>query len=232
MNLQQHYDQMWMQASSLFESGNFECDAFLHTPTDRRRGVTLLARPPLPVATRIQQMLDELQSSEPRQYYYPTSDIHLTILSIISCYEGFTLDLISPQAYIEIITEALRNHPPFGINFEGITASPSCLMIQGFLNGNQLNQLRDDLRVCFKKSDLQHSIDKRYSLQTAHSTVVRFQIPPQQPLDWLEKIKKYRSYDFGTFEINELELVYNDWYQKAEHTVSLAKFSLGQMQNF
>ncbi len=226
MNLQQHYDQMWVQASSLFESGSFECDAFLRNPTDKRRGITLLARPPQAVATRIQQMLDELQSSEPLQYYYPIADIHLTILSIISCYEGFTLDLISPKAYIEIITEALRSHSPFVINFEGITASPSCLMIQGFLNGNQLNHLRDDLRVCFKSSDLQHSIDKRYNLQTAHSTVVRFQKPPQLPLDWLEKIKKYRNFNFGTFEINELELVYNDWYQKAEYTVSLAKFSL------
>jgi hypothetical protein len=46
-------------------------------------------------------------------------------------------------------------------------------MLQGFMNNNVVNDIRDNL-VGLKNSELEQSLDKRYSIQTAHSTIIRF----------------------------------------------------------
>lgn len=219
---------MWTQASHQFELGHFEYDALIDSPNDSRRGITLLARPPESSKAAIKAMLNDLQATEPWQYYYPTTDIHLTGLSIISCYEGFTLNQIDTNAYVALVQEVLQTQTSFKVSFSGLTASPSCLIVQGFPLDNELKNIRDGLREKFRNSNLQHSIDKRYSIQTAHSTIARFREPLLNPVFFLQKVKKYQAVDFGTFEVNELELVFNDWYQRASTTVALERFSLGK----
>ena len=68
---------------------------------------------------------------------------------------------------------------------------------------------------------------QRYSIQTAHSTVIRFRVPLVQPVAFVERLQTFYAYDFGTFEVNMLELVYNDWYQRSENTLLLESFYLG-----
>lgn len=218
---------MWAQANQQFELGRFEYDALINSPNDSRRGITLLARPPESIKAAIKVLLNDLQDTEPWQYYYPTTDIHLTGLSIISCYEGFTLNQMDTNAYVALIREVLHTHSSFNVSFSGLTASPSCLIVQGFPLDAELKNIRDELREKFYNSNLQHSIDKRYSIQTAHSTIVRFRNPLLNPATFLQKVKSYQAVDFGTFEVNELELVFNDWYQRASTTVMLERFSLG-----
>lgn len=218
---------MWTQANQQFELGRFEYDALINSPNDSRRGITLLARPPESIKAAIKVLLDDLQDTEPWQYYYPTTDIHLTGLSIISCYEGFTLNQMDTNAYVALIREVLHTHPSFKVSFSGLTASPSCLIVQGFPLDAELKNIRNELRKKFYNSNLQHSIDKRYSIQTAHSTIVRFRNPLLNPASFLQKVKKYQTLDLGTFEVTELELVFNDWYQRASTTVMLERFSLG-----
>lgn len=89
-----------------------------------------------------------------------------------------------------------------------------------------MNEIRDDLRTAFKNSDLQQSIDKRYAIQTAHATVIRFRSELIHINALLNLIKKYRDFDFGTFEVKEVELVYNDWYQRERFVKKLHQFYL------
>jgi len=98
-------------------------------------------------------------------------------------------------------------------------------LLQGF-STDTLNEIRDDLRTAFKNTDLQQSIDKRYAIQTAHSTVIRFRQALQNKDQLLELLEKYRDFDFGTFEVNRLELVYNDWYQREKFVKKLHEFHL------
>jgi hypothetical protein len=39
-------------------------------------------------------------------------------------------------------------------------------------------------------------------------------------------LKKYRSFDFGKFKVKNIELVYNDWYQRERSTQQLHSFGL------
>lgn len=224
--LQQHYQALWQQSLLKFEQHQFETDPLLTAKDDSRYGVTLLARPSEQVQQQIQYNLAELMQLEPQQYYYPSSDLHLTVLSLISCYSGFTLSQIDKAAYVELVQQVIKNTGPFRLHFQGITASPSCVLVQGFFDDQQLNQLREKLRSAFGQSTLQNSIDQRYAIQTAHMTVLRFSQQPTNPELFLEKIKALTSVDFGTCLIDELELVGNDWYQRQQNTVLLGKFSL------
>lgn len=225
MQLKEHYTNMWHYALQRFASNAFEYDSLIDSVKDYRFGVTLVARPPGEVQREAMKMLAELREIEPEQYYYPAVDQHVTVLSIISCYDGFKLSNIRIKDYVDVICNSLTNIHSFPIRFEGITASPACIMIQGF-PGIEIEIIRDNLRENFKHTNLETSIDKRYQIHTAHATVVRFKKALKHPAEFIQRIKKYRDYYFGTTEIQELEFVFNDWYQRhlSEHV--LAKFGL------
>ncbi len=227
MNLQEYYDEMRATAVRKLAGGAAELDALIDSGQDTRRGITLLARPPAHITEAIEQLLADFQGSEPSQYYYPATDVHLTILSIISCYSGFELNSIDPGQYSSLTRTILQHTPPFNITFSGLTASAGGIIVQGFPQGNGLENLRDEIRKVFRASGLQQSIDRRYSIQTAHSTVIRLRNPLLDTSRLINNIEKYRHYFIGSFEVNTAELVYNDWYQRTANTVLLEKYTLG-----
>ena len=114
MNLAEHYRQMYEDSLRVIRSQGPQTDELIDSPEDTRRGITLLTRPPLEVKTAVRAMLERLKGLEPGQYYYPDEDIHLTVLSIITCRSGFTLEEIVPQDYIRLIQNApvFRNGTP------------------------------------------------------------------------------------------------------------------------
>jgi 2'-5' RNA ligase len=226
MDLTQHYNQLYKTSSETILEGNYKLDAQINDTSDSRFGITLLIRPTETITANIKLFLEELRAIEPDQYYYPDSDLHITVMSIISCYEDFTLDKIEIKDYIDIIQQSLVHLDKIKIEFRGVTASPSAVMIQGFPTDESLNNFRNKLRENFKNSVLEQSIDSRYTISAAHSTVMRFQEKLQNPKKLIEITKKFRDYDFGEFEVKNIELVYNDWYQREGNTVHLAKFMI------
>lgn len=220
------YEDLWNQSVERFKNEQFDFDKLINSPKDTRRGLTLLSRFSEEVSENITAFLNRVKLLEPNQYFYPKSDFHLTVLSIITCYEGFLLTDIHPEEYLKRIVECLNSTKTFKINFRGITASPSCVMIQGFSQDNQINILRDKLRDNFKNSAIQNSIDSRYSLKTAHSTVIRFQEPMNNSSKFIELLEEFRNYEFGILEIDNLEIVFNDWYQKQVNTRILSRIKL------
>lgn len=226
MNLKEHYSELYKESVKKISIGKYEIDNLIDSKSDKRFGITLLVRPSSEVKAKIEKLTLELKKAEPNQYYYPNSDIHITVMSIISCYDGFNIENIELSKYIELIKKCLPNKKNIEINFKGLTASNSCIMLQGFMNNNVLNEIRDNLRFEFKKSELEQSLDKRYSIQTAHSTIVRFRNHLNEKENFLKIIDKYADFDFGTFEIKKIELVYNDWYQRNELVKKLYEFEI------
>jgi 2'-5' RNA ligase len=226
MNLTQHYDQLYETSSEIISAGKYSIDSELKNESDSRFGITLLIRPNDEIKANIHSFINELKKAEPKQYFYPDSDIHITVMSIISCSDKFTLNQISPNEYIEVICRSLVDVEKIKIHYKGVTASPSAIMIQGFPSDETLNNLRNRLRENFKNSGLQQSIDSRYSISTAHSTIMRFQEKLHDPKKLMQIVEKFRDYDFGEFEVRNLELVYNDWYQRKSTTRVLGDFGL------
>jgi len=225
-NLQDHYKKLYSESLEKIKKENFGVDEQIDSESDNRYGITLLFRPPNSLKRKIQNFLAELKKIEPAQYYYRNSDIHVTVMSIISCYSGFQLEQIDLKKYVNIISESIINVKKFEIHFRGVTASQAGIMIQGFPKNESLNKIRKKLRENFKKSDLEQSLDKRYSIQTAHSTVVRFRKEVKKKKEFLGIINEFREFNFGSFKVDILEFVGNDWYQKKEKVELLRKFSL------
>ncbi|WP_147679127.1 2'-5' RNA ligase family protein [Algibacter pacificus] len=226
MDLESHYNTLYESSIEKIKADAYQIDELIQNATDRRFGITLLIRPSTAVKNEIQKFLKHLNTIEPHQYYYKNSDIHITVMSIISCYDGFDLDNIDISKYVEIIKKSIITHPKIDIEFKGLTASPSCIMVQGFMNNDVLNAIRDKLRMRFKNTTLEQSLDKRYAIQTAHATVVRFSEHFKNKTEFLTAIESYKNHNFGTFKVTNLELVYNDWYQKEEHVKTLFNFNI------
>lgn len=226
MDLAEHYNTLYKKSIQKIISDEYSFDDLIDSQSDKRRGISLLARPNEEVIANVEGFLRDLAQIEPEQYYQPASDLHITIMSIITCYEGFDLRSICISDYVNTIQESIKTDRNIEINFKGITASPSAIMIQGFLSDDTLNFLRHNIRMNFKNSGLQQSIDSRYSIQTAHMTAVRFRKLLTRKMDLLKAIEDYREFDFGTLSVNTVELVYNDWYQRKEFVKQLHQFEL------
>src|SRR5690554_2202436 len=127
-----HYQRLWENSLAQINHRGFEYDSLIDSPIDKRFGITLLIRPSEEVNDKIQQFNSYIKAIELDHYFYPSSDIHVTVMPIISCYEGFELRQINPDDYIDLLKGCLEGLPKFSIEFRGLTASPSCIMVRGF----------------------------------------------------------------------------------------------------
>jgi 2'-5' RNA ligase len=225
MDLKEHYHALYQDSIKKIQSDAYSIDQLIDSKNDKRFGITLLIRPDHSVKDRIQKFLSEIRSIEPNQYYYPDPDIHVTVISIISCYAGFNLGKIKVDDYIEIIKNSLKGMSRFKIEFKGLTASPSCLMVQGFPENNTLNEIRDNLRISFKDSGLEQSMDIRYAIQTAHMTIFRLKGKFENKKLFLKKTEAYRNFYFGTSMVDSMVLVYNDWYHREDRVKELYRYA-------
>lgn len=220
------YSDLWNKTRLLFQQDQHKTDPLIADASDMRRGLTVRARLSPDVISKVEAFTVALRSVAPDQYLTPASDLHLTILAVVGCHEGFSLKPALQKSYIEIISKCIQDIPPPRIQFSGVTASPSCILLQGYPENNHLAELRNRLREQFKASFLPHSMDKRYSIKTAHATIMRFQHPQKSLRDLTRFLSENRDRDFGIQALDEIELVCNDWYHRKSNTRVIAAFPL------
>lgn len=226
MDIGRHYDKMWQQSLAKFKRQEFEFDPLIDSEKDSRYGLTLIAKPAADIKRKIVETLEEIRAVAPRQYFYPPSDLHVTVLTIISCYPDFTLDEIDSSEYINLIQSALESVFPFHIEFKGLTASPSCILIRGYPEDDQLNTLRTNLRKIFRQSSLKTSLDERYIRQTAHMTAIRFTKPLTDEHTFIQTLINLKEKAYGSSLVDKLELVGTDWYHQKKKTNQIYTFDL------
>jgi 2'-5' RNA ligase len=229
--IQSIYDKMWGEFCAGLSQNQYELDPHIYSSNDTRRGITALAYLNSNcqcVSQEIANFLAQAKVIEPQQYYHPLNELHLTVLSIISCFEGFRLSDIDQQRYADIFSDAMASVEPIEVKFQGVTASSSCIVIQGFPIGSGLSDLRHKLRNEFKESGLKSTIDSRYKLVTAHSSAIRFCSPLQNSSQLLTLCKQYKNHNFGSATFTNFELVFNNWYQNLSVKQNLAEHSIGR----
>jgi 2'-5' RNA ligase len=229
-SIQTIYNNMWLGFEAALQQDELEADPLIGNENDNRRGITALAyldKNDSAVCEKIGNLISEVSRLEPAQYFYPANELHLTVLSIVSCAPGFKLEEVNSLAYGELFQQALQGLAPFKVHFRGVTASPAAVVIQGFPLSNQLGELRDRLRKLYGASSLRTSMDRRYKLEGAHATAVRFRHGVSSPDVLKLLLESYRNYDFGVAEITSLDLVFNNWYQNLVFTHHLEQGRLG-----
>lgn len=226
MKLLTQYDGLFEKAIPQIEAGTASVDPMLDDPHDDRFGLALIITPSKEVIKKVKVFLSELNAKEPSQYPYPVEQIHVTVLSIVSCIEGFQLGDIQVPKYLATLERSLDGIHSFGIEYKGVTASKSSIMIQGFPKGDTLELLRERLRANFQESGLHQTMDARYKLSTAHATVFRFRKPLDKPQAFADFLRQSRNRDFGCQKVTKLQLVYNDWYHRSEKSINVATFEI------
>lgn len=225
--IQNIYETLWKKSHEAFLQDQYELDDHLnHRDTDTRQGMSLVARLDNSVVEKICGFLLEGKAIEPGQYFYEPADIHITVLTIITCHHEFTPSQIDPKPYTQLIKDICLRHNPIKVVFKGITASPNCVMIQGFPVDDGLSSLRQELREKFSSSGLRNSMDQRYVLQTAHSSVIRLKSPILHKQRFVEYLEKYREYEFGMATIQTLEFAFHDWYMSNGRVAKIDEIGL------
>ncbi|MDB6018499.1 MAG: hypothetical protein JWR19_2988 [Pedosphaera sp.] len=209
--MQNRYDRLWKATVGKLRTGDIDQDPVLAAGRpDRRRGLTLIARPDSNVRKRIAAFLGQLRALEPEQHYYAPSELHLTLLSLFTATVEPARFFAKTEQYMAAVDMALRKAAPIRIQFKGVTASPGAIMIQGFVENEALNEVRDSLRRQLRLRGLAEGVDTRYRLQTAHMTVVRFHAHLHDGEQLAAMLERARNLPFGRINIRRVSLVRND----------------------
>jgi len=132
--IHQTYNRLWSQALQSIQTNSLRLDSnLLNKPGDSRRGFTLICRPSQRVQHSVMEFLKEAQQIEPNQYYYKSTELHTTVLSIITCNADFKLSEIDIAPYVEVLHQSIKSISSFNISYRGITASPDSVMNKGSL---------------------------------------------------------------------------------------------------
>jgi 2'-5' RNA ligase len=223
----QVYDQLWDEASARFAAGAPQLDRhLLCRAADQRNGITLIARPSADVLEQIGELAAELRALEPEQYFYRPDELHITVLTLVSASESFQLERAPLARYHAALGELFGRARPFRIRFRGVTASPSAVLIQGYVDDDYLNQLRQAIRRELGRVGLADSLDTRYRIVTAHATIMRLRAQPRDLAKLARLVGAARERDFGSARIDRIEFVANDWYMAHDRVKLLACYSL------
>ena len=210
-----------------FELGQPRVDPHLLDKTnDRRRGVSLNFQLSAPVRASIKQLLDQLAQDFPGQYFYQPEELHVTIVTLISATESWQQEFGDIDAFQSILREVLSHHPPFKVEFCGVTAATNAVLIQGFPIGDTLEKIRTELRRTFVERGFPNRLDRRYPNSAAHVTGMRF---CKTDSDWSRLaaiLKTHRQTCFGEMQVETLQLTLSDWYLSTDTTRVLEEFHL------
>ncbi len=229
VSLQQLYDNIWQQAQQALTNDGVHTDPHLKDRRqDCRLGMTIIARPSRTVIRQILEVQHRLRELEPQQHYYRADELHVTILTLFNVMEDYEQYMDNMPMYETILPSALADIPQFQIAFQGIGASPEAVMIQGFPLTTQLQRLRDALREVLRTHGLGDTLDVRYRISTAHSTIMRFSRPLQDAAALFGLLGGLREKPFGEFTCRSVQWVKNDWYMSADKVELLAEYELIQ----
>ena len=220
------YDRLWRESVAAFREGRFETDPLIDDPDDARRGLSLVARFGEPVAGALAALRSRLAAVAPEQYLPHPDELHVTVLSIVTCTEVYAPTEMELGPYAELVGECLRDASGFDLDMRGLTASPSCVLVRGFPEDDGLERIRAALRDGFARSALHRTMEARYRARTAHATVLRLARDPADGAALLDALEGLRDEPFGRCRVDRLELVVNDWYHRRDRVHRVAVFDL------
>ena len=231
--VQRIYDGLWSGAVGRLARGEVEIDRHLaDIEADRRFGITLIVRPSPEVAGHFIEFQGQMRELEPEQYFYAPGDFHVTVLTLVRAAEGFDLGKVPIGVYDQVLRGLFPRFHPFHIRFHGISATAESVLVQGYVEDDDLNAIRDAVRRELAGVNLAHLLDVRYRVGAAHSTVMRYRAPLRDPARLLAVLSAARDRAFGISPVDTICFVVNDWYMSQWRLKVLAEYPLSRRVHF
>jgi hypothetical protein len=211
------YSSINSESHDKFNSGRYDVDPFLNAPeTDQRLGITLLIPLSGALTHNFIALENDIHAIEPDQYFYPESDLHVTVLDLISARDDFKQSCADIGKFIRLIQKAVTGITPFRISFKGVILSGNGILVKGYyVRGLQ------DIRGRMREMAIANNIDfqERYQSISAHATIVRFKSTIKNWLRLRAFMKRERRCALGVMTVKELHLVIHDWYNRKKEVV-------------
>ena len=216
-DLESLYTKIHAENYPVVAAGNETVDTLLkHPECDGRRGLTLLITLDVANARKITALADEFKAIEPDQYYYPASDLHVTVLDVISAHEGFLRDDRQIERFNRLIEQAIAGIAPFELYFEGTMVSSIGILTKGFYREG-LQDIRARVREVARAEGTEFR--ERYQSISAHVTLMRFTTAIKNRSRFLSAVDRCRNLKLGGMVVNGLSLVIHDWYNREKTEV-------------
>ena len=166
--------------------------------TDMRCGVNLICRPTIDVVQYIVSIQEYLRIFEPDQYYYPASDLHLTLLEICHSRTPEEACLIADGVGSEIRRIAAMTSPP-KVDSPILVFDSHAVALTFLPTDDALQNARQSILEGLLNTGI--SVDPRHETKSAHVTLMRYitplrsaseewisnllNVPPKPKLTWL-----------------------------------------------
>ncbi len=208
------YKKINQQGRIAIQFGHEQIDPWLgQLKNDHRRSLTLLATVPAHVSRNIKMCLQGMKASVPELYYYPSTALHLTIMDM---YRGRPSDQLL-DAYVSQMQPLVDRFLPIQWRMQGLIVSPGAVLVKGYYSlslGNLRNQLRQQIPLA------NLPLMERYQTVSGHMTIARFPTEVQHRASLLKYAEQNSSLQFGTFEVDQVDLVIHDWYHRRVQSVA------------
>ena len=193
---------------------------------DGRLGLTLVAHPSDAVASRMLAATEELRRSCPGHFYYDKERLHFTLLPLVAATDPPKVSDALARRFAEPILDVLRESGPFEVEFEGVCATSSSLIVKGYPVGDGLATLRNRLRERLAGSGLADQVEERYRSVGAHVTLARL-IRTGETVRLLEAVSVMEDRALGSMLVEETRLVVNDFYMSPDKVRAVAECRIG-----
>jgi len=218
--LKKEYNRIFNSSKKDLINNNIDIDKnLLDISQDKRLSLTVI----IPINVLFKNVIDQLNKLEPEQYFYPSTDTHITVIDFICDSDNSFLDKEKIEQCKMILNNSIKNFSGFYINFKGLTASQNAVMVQGFFDTGL-----QDLRNIIRKECVRHGFElkERHQQTWAHSAIMRFKKKLKNPELFVNEIETLRNTDFGSVKVNKILFVLHDWYNIKEKTKILQEYKL------
>ena len=217
--LEKHYQNIFDQNKEILLQGGKGDEYLLHPDTDTRMALTLVIRVK-ECTEQIEAYLGKVKEIEPDLYYYPKTDLHITVLDILRGVPNRQLP-DNLDDYVACIEACAKKVQPFDIMLQGTTLSDNAVLINGYYE-EELEKMRQLLRKNLWESHLE--LEERYETFSSHVSVARIKSCLSNPNEFVEST--ITDVIFGKIHVDEMEMVFHDWYDSKKQVV--AQIKLGE----
>jgi hypothetical protein len=194
---------------------------------DARCGVNLICRPRVTIMEQVQAVQGYLRCFEPGQYYYPSSDLHLTLLEITHSQSPEEASLLASivRSHIDRLMEDLTIPE---LRSDVLVFDPSASALSFLPADDRLRTVRQSLRE--RLASLGIAAAPRYLSESAHLTFMRYIRPLDCRLqDWVYKLSSAPAPTGISWLLSEVWLTWGaNWYGMRSRISEAGPYSLGR----
>ena len=194
--------------------------------TDMRYGVNLICRPTIDVAECIVSIQEHLRGFEPDQYYYPPSDLHLTLVEICHSRSPEEASVIAGVVGSEIGRIAATTPLP-KVDSPMLVFDSRAIALNFLPTDDALQNARQSILAAL--SNLGISIDSRYKTKSAHVTLMRYIAPLRSaPAEWVSNLVNLPPQPKLVWALSQVWLTWGaNWYGMKSRIKEIGPIELG-----